>query len=160
MLGVFISSILFLLYKYILSRIFTFNTSKLSTFPTHVPQSVFTLNVTVLLAVLLSQPPVVKITKHVSIDVTTVAFLCYLGRHRHGDGGNFVQCVSPTVVVVENVLGVSTPHRPFFVLFFCLKGSRIRSCSCNFDFKGTDSYRQSYLKRYYFMIFSWLCSSL
>ena len=84
--------------------------SKLSTFPTHVPQSVFTLNVTVLQAVLLSQPPVVKITKHVSIDVTTVAFLCYVGRHRHGDGGNFVQRVSPTVVVVQNVLGVSTPH--------------------------------------------------
>ena len=121
MLGVFISSIIFLLYKYILSRIFTFYkfniSSKLSTFPTHVPQSVFTLNVTVLLAVLLSQPPVVKITKHVSIDVTTVAFLCYVGRHRHGDGGNFVQRASPTVVVVQNVLGVSTPHQPFFVLF-------------------------------------------
>ena len=117
MLGVFISSIIFLLYKYILSRIFTFNTSKLSTFPTHVPQSVFTLNVTVLLAVLLSQPPVVKITKHVSIDVTTVAFLCYLGRHRHGDGGNFVQCVSPTVVVVENVLGVHPPPAIFCAFF-------------------------------------------
>ena len=157
MLGVFISSIIFLLYKYILSRIFTFYkfniSSKLSTFPTHVPQSVFTLNVTVLLAVLLSQPPVVKITKHVSIDVTTVAFLCYVGRHRHGDGGNFVQRVSPTVVVVENVLGVSTPHQPF-LCFFCFKGPRTRSCSCNLDFNGTASYGQSYPKRYYSMIFS------
>lgn len=57
-----------------------------------------------------------------SIDVTTVAFLCYVGRHRHGDGGNFVQRVFPTVVVIQNVLGVSTPHQPFLVLFFALKG--------------------------------------
>ena len=67
--------------------------------------------------VLWSKPPVVKITQYVSIDVTTVAFLCNVGRHRHDDGGNFVQRVSPTVVVVQNVLGVSTHHQPFVVLF-------------------------------------------
>ena len=53
--------------------------------------------------------------------MTTVAFLCYVGRHRHGDGGNFVQRVSPTVVVVQNVLGVSIPHQPYIMFFFALK---------------------------------------
>ena len=101
---------------------------KLSTLPTHVPQSIFALNVTVLQTVLLSKPPVVKITQHVSIDVTTVAFLCNIRRHRHGEAivVTLFNALLPPWLLFKTCL-VCPPTTSRLLCFFCLKGSRTRS---------------------------------
>ena len=163
-LGVFIPSILFLLHKYILSRIFTFYEFQYIIQTVYIPYPCISICIYSKCNCVTSSPIVStascknhKAREHWR-DYSCIPLLRWTTQARRwwqlcSTRFSHRGCCSKRAWCVH-------PPPPICCAFFCLKGSRTRSCSCNFDFNGTDSYGQSYPKRYYSMIFSWLCSGL